>query len=221
MIEENVTLEQWVKYLFDHPVTEPKWFWLEEFEYLDPGPTRTAELIAETYERSGELLAPYSDGQLNDAFWFSVTNNASDYSFALRDESVPWETRRRAVCSFSSLFEQIMAKRCTPTLSHRDERPCSPLNGSCYMWWDFIPICSTRTVPGDSRLDGECLAVMERILCIPHVACHESALHGLGHWAFDYPEEVGKIVDAFLNRESNLREDLIAYAEAAKTGCIQ
>lgn len=221
MAEENVTLERWVKYLFDNPTTEPKFYWSADFEYLNPGPVRTAELFAETYERSGELLKPFSDAQINDAFWFSVTNNASDYMFALRDESVPWELRRRAISSFAVLFEQVMAKRCTSTLSHFDEGPSSPLNSSCYMWWDFIPICSSRTLGGDSRLDGECLAVMERILRIPHVACQESALHGLGHWAYQHKDEVVEIIDEFLKREARLRDDLVAYAEAAKTGCIQ
>jgi len=218
---KDVSLERWVGYLFDHPVMDPYWYWQEEYEYLDPGAIRTAELIAETFERSGELLSRFSDAQLNQAFWFSVGSDASNYMFALRDESVPWEVRRRATRSFAALFEQLMAVRCTPALSHFDEAGAGPLNSACYMWWEIIPICSSKKLGGAAELDAECLGVMERILRIPHVACQESALHGLGHWKFDHPEEVERIIDQFLNRHGNLRPDLISYAKAAKTGCIQ
>jgi len=180
VITENVSLEHWVNYLFDRPVTDPKWFWVEDFDYLDPGPKRTAELIAETYERSAELLTSYSDAQLNDAFWFSVANNASDYMFVLRDESVSWDLRCRALWSFVPLFERVMADRCTQALSHLDEKPESPLNSSCYMWWDIIPIHPSRQRPDWGEFDYHILEVMKAILQIPHDACRESALHGLG-----------------------------------------
>jgi hypothetical protein len=218
MIEENVTIEQWVRYLFDRPVTDPGWYWTEEFEYLDPGPVRTAELIAETYERSGELMAPFSDAQLNDAFWFSVANNASDYMFVLRNESVPWDLRCRALWSFVPLFEGVMAARCTPTLSHLDEKPASRLNASCYMWWDIIPIHASRKHPEWAEFDAQIIAVMDAILKIPHDACRESALHGLGHWSQDY--DCSEIIDEFLDGQQSLRPELVAYAENAKGGCV-
>jgi hypothetical protein len=216
---DAVSLEQWIDEVFDQPDEFREYCDLEENFELSP--EQRLELMSEAFERSGELLARFSDGQIHQALFHSVAGGASEYIHAINDESVPWEKRRRAVWSFVPLFEQVMAKRCTETLSHFDEGPTSPLNASCYIWWDAIPLCSTRTIAGDSRLDAECLAIMERILRISHVACQESALHGLGHWAFDHPEEVAKIIDDFLRREPNLRDDLIAYAEAAKTGCIQ
>jgi len=215
---EFVSLKQWIDEVFDQPDDFREYNDLEENFELRP--ERRLDLMAETFERSGELLARFSDGQINQALFHSVSGGTSEYIHAIKNESVPWELRRRAVRSFVPLFEQVMAKRCTETLSHFDEGPASPLNASCYMWWDAAPIYSTRTIAGDSRLDGECLAVMERILGIPHVACQESALHGLGHWKFDHPEEVVTIIDDFLKREPNLRPDLVGYAEAAKTGCI-
>jgi len=221
MVDESVPLQRWIAHVFDRPITDPAWYWNSDLEYLDPGPTRTAELIAETYERSVDLFAPFSDAQLNQAFWFSVGSDASNYMFALRDESLPWDLRRRAIRPFYPLFEQVMATRCEPVLSHFDETGANALNSACYMWWDIIPICSSRSVGGAAALDNEALAVMERILRIQHVACQESALHGLGHWKFNHPEFVEKTIDEFLRRESNLRRELVGYAKAAKTGCIQ
>jgi hypothetical protein len=231
MMHERVSVEKWVADLFGKQVGEPPRPWVQGDEpvwtfdadeyYALLEPERKVELLSETFERSGELLAPYSDAQINQALWWSVVGGGSEYIHVIKDESVPWDKRRRAVWSFVPLFEQVMAKRCSETLSQFDEEPASPLNSFCYMWWDTAPICSTRTVAGDPRLDDECLAVMERILRIHHVACQESALHGLGHWAFEHKEDVEKIIDNFQRREPNLRADLIDYVEAAKAGCIQ
>jgi len=231
MMREQIPVEKWVADMFGKRVGEPPQPWVEgddpvwtfdaDESFSQLSPERKIELLTEAFERSGELMAPFSDAQINQALWWSVAGSGSEYIHAISDESVPWVKRRRAVWSFVALFEEVMAKRCTETLSDMDESPASPLNSFCYMWWDSTPLCSSRVFDKESPLNVECLAVMERILRIPHVACQESALHGLGHWKFDHPAEVEKIIDEFLTRERNLRPDLISYAEAAKTGCIQ
>ena len=65
------------------------------------------------------------------------------------------------------------------------------------------------------------LSVLRRLLAIPHDACRESALHGLGHWQLEYPEAAAEIIDEFLEASNDLRSELIAYAEQARIGCIQ
>lgn len=61
--------------------------------------------------------------------------------------------------------------------------------------------------------------ILRRLLAIPHDACRESALHGLGHWAHHYPQVAG-IVDEFLSSAPGLRPELIAYAERARIGNV-
>jgi hypothetical protein len=61
--------------------------------------------------------------------------------------------------------------------------------------------------------------VLRRLLAIPHDACRESALHGLGHWAIYYPQ-VAQMIDEFLRNTPHLRPELVTYAERARTGCI-
>jgi hypothetical protein len=67
--------------------------------------------------------------------------------------------------------------------------------------------------------DVNVLLAPGRLLNVPHDACRESALHGLGEWAFKYPQ-VAVIVDDFLRRTPNLRPELMAYAERARTGYV-
>jgi hypothetical protein len=139
-VAEPVSRSQWLTHVFDHPVTDPAWHFSIDSPSLDPGPTRVAELIAETFEEGGTLLRPFSDAQLNQAFWFLVNSGNSDYMFCLLDHSVPWPLRRRALRSFVPLFHQVMAARCSSVLSHLDEPAESPLNSACFMWWDIIPL---------------------------------------------------------------------------------
>jgi len=89
------------------------------------------------------------------------------------------------------------------------------------MWWDFNcwspdPDPLTRN-PNDSAF----LESMRSILTIDHVACQESALHGLGHWRHAHNATVESIIDEFLKKERNLSEPLRKYAGDARRGCVQ
>jgi len=200
----SVSLTAWVSYLFDRPVSDPAWHFELHAPWLDPAPERVAELIAETFERAGTLLQPFSGAQLNQGFWFLL--GSSGHLSALTNASVAWPLRRRALHSFVPLFRDVMAPRCAPCLSHLDEPGATSLNSACYMWWDLLPIApATRPADASLRLlQDEVLAVLTQLLQIPHDACRESALHGLGHWAFGDPRATS-VIDAFLARTPDLR----------------
>lgn len=214
------TLQDWIAFVFDHRVSEPAWHWSIDSPTWEGDPSESLMLLAETFERSGELLAHFSDGQLNQGFWYLVSSSSSsEFMFQLLDEKVPWPIRLRALRSFFPLFEQIMAVRCSQHLSHINEPGSNPLNAACYMWWDIIPIHGKPEVPARAEFDAELLHLFARLLTIPHDACRESTLHGIGHLAFDYAQ-AATIVDAFLERTPDLRPELIKYAKAAKEGMV-
>jgi hypothetical protein len=216
------SLTSWIEYVFDHPVEDLIWYEASEF----PTPAwegtheQIARHIAETFEQSGRLLGRFSDAQLDQDFWFLAGVGNSDFMMSLIDSAVPESLRLRALRSFVPLFEQVMAVRCSPHLSHLDEPGANVLNTLCYMWWDILPIRGSPEDPARRDFDAEVLAVLRRILGIPHDACRESALHGLGHWSTAYPD-AAEIIDAFLSTAHGLRPELAAYAERAKAGRIQ
>jgi hypothetical protein len=70
-------------------------------------------------------------------------------------------------------------------------------------------------------VDAEFLEVMRQALALPHDACRESALHGLGHWHRAYPSQTTGIIDEFLARNGDVRDELRSYALAARCGCVQ
>ncbi len=84
------------------------------------------------------------------------------------------------------------------------------------MWWDVLPIHGRPDLPERTEFDSEVLLVLQRLLTIPHDACRESALHGLGHWSIYYPN-VADTIDEFLSHCPDMRHELVAYAKSAKT----
>ena len=122
-------------------------------------------------------------------------------------------------CSFDPLFREFFALRCTPALGHLSEQG-STLNAACYMWWDFDCWCVLPDPLTLDPLDAALLACMRSILEIDHVACRESALHGLGHWHRAQSAAVEDIVDEFLRRNPSLPGPLRQYALSARRGYV-
>ena len=213
------SLANWLEHVFDHPVTDPAWHWASDAPQWQDSQGQVATHIAETFEQSGRLLARFSDEQLDQGFWFLVDNSCSEFMCCLVDPNVPLPLRLRALCAFVPLFEQVMAARCSPHLSHLAEKGANPLNSACYMWWDILPIHGRPEEAAPTEFDSEVLAVLRRLLSIPHDACRESALHGVSEWVIYYPQ-AASIVDDFLSSAGNLRPELASYAQRAKVGNV-
>ena len=123
--------------------------------------------------------------------------------------------RVKAVRSFTRFFALVMAVRCSQHLRHLGESDGDALNSSCYMWWDWLWTLAAQAPP----IASEIVAALRRQLTIPHDACRESALHGIGHWVKTIPEVAG-LVDEFLAANPGLRRELVDYAEAARAGHV-
>jgi len=181
------------------------------------GPDQTTLVrLTDVFENPATLLNPYSDEVLNQALWDLSSNVFS----VVYDLAIDWALRHRFIRSFETLFRELFAVRCTPSLGHCSETG-SPLNLACYMWWDFdcwspAPDPLTRN-PNDSAF----LASMRSILAIDHIACQESALHGLGHWHHAQATAVESIVDEFLKSDGDLPDAMREYAAAARSGYVQ
>ena len=114
-------------------------------------------------------------------------------------------------------FQDLLLPRCSPALSHFDEPGTKPLNSICYMWWDLRrDDCSKN-----QEIHQLFLKIMEKILYLNSDACKESALHGLGHWHFAFPEQTTVIIDKFLACANNIRPELKRYALNARIGYVQ
>ena len=167
------SFDNWVRYLFDHPVTDPAWHWDINAEFVDLEPNRVVQYTTQLLRHSSELLAPYSDAQANLGLWFLIGEGNSPLH-VLTEPTIPIEDRLRCIDSISILFEQCFAKRCTPHLSHLDEPGAGALNPVCYMWWDVFPLYGQPENLSRHEIDARCLSVMETVLQLPSIACQES-----------------------------------------------
>ena len=214
---------EWVKFCFDRPVTEPAWHWAPEFDYLDKTPPNISiDLLTELFSAPIQHLRQFDDAQVNQGLWFLISSSCSPYIEDIFSEEVDWKKRKACIDTIGILFRELFSKRCIEKLSHSDfdgsTKKEQPLNSICYMFWDLIPWHSKQA---DRRVYESYLDVIEGTLAGENAACHESALHGLGHSVGDYPERVERIIDHFLNSRSWIREDLKQYALRARAGDIQ
>ena len=220
----DLTFDQWLSHVFDHPVdsSRQEWYWQPDTDWWEGAPAVTVQFLTRLFEHAQQLLQPYSDAQLNQGLWYIASNACSNHMFALMDVDVPWPARQRCLRSMHDLFAQCFARRCTPHLGHLPETEpgASPLNLVCYMWWDILPIGGRPEDPNGADLNLEILKVMESTLQLDSVACQESALHGLGHWHFHAPQQVEEIINTYLKRQNDLREELRLYAMSARRGCV-
>lgn len=82
MTVSDPDLRSWIDYVFDHPVSDPAWHWAPEAARLTLTPTREAELYAETFERSEEMLQRFSSAQVDQGLDYLTSNMCSSHMFA-------------------------------------------------------------------------------------------------------------------------------------------
>ncbi len=213
----SATFEEWISHVFAHPPEQDNWWQDSDALEWNVPPSETVPFLARTFKESGSLLKPFTDDQAGSGLWYIC----SEIAFSLCQESVPLATRKDAIACMRELYSDCFNTRCSRLLSHLNEASNSRLNVSCYMLWDLFPYPIEEENTAHEEISEECLRVMELALGLESDACRESALHGLGHWFYSYPEQVGRAIDRFLEAYPNARPELLAYARKARTGEVQ
>lgn len=214
----NMTFEQWVKAVFAHPVSHVSWHW--DVDFREPSDEKSVEYMTHLFSNAG-LLDDFLDSQVSEGLNFLISSGLSNHMCSVYNEKPPVDAKLQCLDSFTTLFEKCFAPRCTPDLSHLSPPNPGALNGICYMWWDIIPMYGHPENKVLRQLDEKILSVMEKTLNLDSIACHENALHGLGHWHRHYPAETESIIDAFIKRSAaKIPGELRSYAMSARTGCV-
>ena len=216
----SLRYQEWLKHVFDHAVTDklPQWYFAEDPPLFEASDDEITELISETFLHAGKDLAEYTDAQVDQGIWYLVSSSGSDFMSALADSEVPLPRRLEAIGNIFYLYSDCFTKRCAEILAHLFDEG-SPLNSSCYMFWDLCRFSNLEDMAGQKETQDAVLNVLEKTLTIEHTACREGALHGLGHIANSCPERVCEIIDGFLSK-NKLEDKLVAYALKAREGNI-
>ena len=222
MAKTDFSYEEWIDYVFDRtdlPSDQP-WYFDHKADWWNPRPEQAVAYLTRLFDNPEPSLDRFVDNQVGRGFHYLVDNSISNHCVALSDNGIPIDQRVKCIYAMLSLFIRIFEPRCLPILSHLDEPRGNSLNGVCYMWWDVMPLAAMSKPRNPDPIHDACLAVMRSTLALPNPACQESALHGLGHWADVYPEFTAATIDAYLAANPKLRPELVGYAKAARSGCV-
>lgn len=212
--------DEWLRYVFDRPVTPSGWYFDLEVEPFVAEPIALAGLIAETCNRSETDLLAFTDAQVEAGISFIFNNSCSDLVFALMDEAVPTSARLRSISSIESLYSGCFKKRCSELLSHLNQPATSPLNSICYMLWDVSSLTYWERQNDKGIFYSAVVELLDSILKLGHLACTESALHGLGHIHSQVPEMTEQVINDWLRKAKPTSPELVKYAEAARCGRV-
>jgi hypothetical protein len=234
MEEASVTFDEWVKWVFDHPVPAKdakEWWWYhlpdadEGGRWLDRPPERALTFATKLFENPLAHLSCYSDAQIGEGIWFIVYRACSKRFEGLMDPGVDLGLRTRCIRSIENLSRDLFAPRCSEDVRWNHT---NPLDQTCYMLWDLVvrDANSAELNPDDSfrifrnhEIDKAFLDTLARILAMPSIACQQSALHGLGHLVKD--AKLGTdVIQQFLDDHQDLRDDLREYARKALVGSV-
>jgi hypothetical protein len=219
----DLSYTDWIDYVFDHavPFYEQAWYFESGEDWWNPQPEQAIDYLTRLFEKPEPLVEQFADNQIGQGLYYLVDNGAGAYCRFLIDGTVPIKARVACISAMRTLFARLFQPRCAPVLSHQDEPGGNPLNRICYMWWDIAPLGATSKPRQSDPIHDACLGIMRDTLRLPNPACQESALHGLGHWARAYPEFTAATINDYVAANPNLRPELVRYAQAARTGCIQ
>lgn len=208
-VRTEVPFDEWVAAVFD-PGRDDPW----------PPPAQELDHLTRLLGDPVAQLAGYDDEAIGVGLWSLLDSGGAATTLALGDVTLPLDARLHCVRLLRNLYRDLFAVRCGERLGHLSEQE-GRLEMACYMFWDIACFGGT---PGDrdgNLLEDAILDLLDDVLRIPHAACQESAIHGLGHRVARHPERAPAVLARWLDRGPVRDERLRAYADAARTGCIQ
>ena len=207
--QHEIAFDEWVIAVFD-PAVEDPW----------PPAWQDLEHLTRLFSDPVGALEGFTDDEIGRGLWSVLDSGGAGTAMALNDVSLPLDARIACVRLISRVYTELFVPRCAERLGQYSEEG-GYLEMSCYMFWD---VASFGGAPGDREgnlLEDAVLDVLDDALRLPHAACQESALHGLGHRISRHPERAVRIIDRWLERGVPRDGRLVDYARAARTGCIQ
>ena len=190
----NYSFEEWLGFVFDHPVEEPPWFFSTEWEGR---PEIVLKYVIELFKNPGILLDRYSVEQIEQGFWF-LLGAFGEVSNWIWDNRISWKLREETIRQMVTVFENLFTK--------------VRFDQICYMWWDLLRNFDDNPDPKASEAILDALAT---ILHFDKTECQMSALHGLNHLKHPRRKEV---IQSFLDSHPNLDEEWKTFALDAMEG---
>lgn len=211
--------DEWLMAILTRPATAEDYFLSPDLDPPHSDPAGFAAHLGWLLEAPGARLAPYDDLAVAAGLHW-IFDPAEPLSFrCIGDPTIPQAARLALAAGFARLYAEVVMPRCPQALGHLSEDG-GPLATTAYMLFDLVCIDPPGVAAEAAALDAAMVEAMGRVLALPHAACQEAALHGLGHWRDRAPGRAEALVDAYLSDGRAARPELVAYARGARGGCV-
>lgn len=201
--------EDWVAAVFDDSVEDPF-----------PPPAEDLAHLTRLFGDPGAALEGLTDEEIGIGLWSVLDSGGAGTALALGDGSLPLEERIACIRLIPGVYRDLFVPRCEERLGHVGEQ-VGRLEMICYMFWDVAVIGGAPGTREGNLIEDAALDVLERIARMPHAACQESAIHGLGHRVRRHPERGPQALERWLRLDVARDPRLLDYARYARSGCIQ
>ena len=211
--------------LFDRPEPNEQqqdWFWPDEApENFTPSPLEWTRIQTILFANAGAHLAPYSNEQVGMGLGYVMGSPASDIPFAVCAFSVPEAEGLAMLKAMPRLWRDCFGPRLATVHAPIGSDKGGRLGYACYMWFDVWPTLWNMRHRQSWR--DAAWHVLEELLAMPFREVQISALHGIGHWVneLDRDDDINRSITAFVKRLGNSDNELLQYAEAARSGRVQ
>ena len=213
----NISLEQFQEFIFNHPasniISEDDVWYLDFNIWIDYDELYVKDLLIKLFTHSHKLIEQYSLEQLDQGMWAIMGPNLNPSAYNLIwgfDCTLRLKDKIELIESMYFLFEKLFSQ--------------SALDTSCNMWWDSFAynycvdgLTDTKNTISDKVIQDAMFKTLSKILSLESKDCQLAALHGLGH--LRHPK-TKKLINEYLNSNSSLNDEEIAYAKACILGDI-
>jgi len=188
--------ESWIRFAFDHPVSDTPWYYAEE-TYYTCDPQTVIGYYTRLFRDPRRLLSQYDEARLEQGLWFAVGSQLSEWVW---DADIPLHLRVECIEAMPLMFREFL-------IDH-------PLDTSCFMWWDMLRPFGESP---DPAIVSTMSLALDQVLPLPSRHCQLSALHGLGHLNHESKE---RIIRSYLSTNPDIDDELRQYAEHAIAGTV-
>ena len=216
----DLSFEEFIEFQFGPAVRTHgnPWYFDLDADWWEPEPRAGIACLTRLFSEGPQALQWFSEEQIAQGLGGLVNTAAVGAQPWMYDRVTPAHERAGVWSAISIFFAEVLAPRCSATLGHLSEEG-APLNGRTYMWWDGFPGLASPDDPDRDLINDAELTCLKSVLALNSAACQEAALHGLGHWERHEPRCL-EIIDAYIASGAAARPELIAYATAARSGCV-
>ena len=208
--------EQWRDELFGQsPEIDPVVFEHSPEFYAVP-PNRAFDHV-DRLLADPDVHSLFSKTQLGNGINTIYSNSCSDLPFLYTMECAE-DRRIKGISNLSNLYTNYFERHCLGRVtSIGNDQADGPMGFICYMFWDVFVLYPGSATPA---MIAAAIEVMRAAMESRNDNCLASAIHGLGHWAYDVPESVS-VLNHWLDAPTTENPEVVKYAQAATSGTIQ